>query len=239
MAEHDGPDAPETLHAPAPSNVRGCCATVMNSSSNVALPCSPGSVFGLPWSRIFPCETNSTRSAHVLDLVHVVRSPQHAARALRNVGPDPAADVARHRRVERGGRFVQQQQVRAIEHRFGESRAGLFARGQHAGLHVAKGFQIKLFQQLFDSFGQIVHSVDKSEDAQVLGDGEISWQRRIDGREIRAFQSLGTMGGEIHPFDADAARTRLNDAENHVDGRGLSRAIGTQQTDDLIASDLE
>ena len=44
------------------SSESGSRATAMNSSSSVLLPCSPGSVFGLPSSSTRPCERNSTRS---------------------------------------------------------------------------------------------------------------------------------------------------------------------------------
>jgi len=107
MTEHDGPNASEHLHDPAPSSVRGCCATVMNSSSNVALPLLARQRFRIALEQDLPVRDEQHPVAHVLDLVHVVRGPQHAARALRDVGPDPAADVMRHRRIERGGRFVQ------------------------------------------------------------------------------------------------------------------------------------
>src|SRR4051794_13201657 len=91
--------------------------------------------------------------ANLLNLVHVVRGPQHAACALRGEAADFSADVARRRRVERCRGFVQEQEARAIEQRFGKTYARLFARREHAALDVSKSIEIELFEQYFDAFG--------------------------------------------------------------------------------------
>ena len=68
------------------------------------------------------------------DLDHVVARPQDAAMAAFDQARDAGADVARGGRVDRGGRLVEQQQPRLVEHRLGEGQARLLARGQHARL---------------------------------------------------------------------------------------------------------
>src|SRR3546814_13259208 len=68
------------VHVGAPaSNASGSRATLMNSSSSDATPCSAGSRRGSPCSNTRPCETNSTRSQTASTsymLCEVQRMPQ-------------------------------------------------------------------------------------------------------------------------------------------------------------------
>ena len=85
-----------------------------------------------------------------LHLVHVVARPQHAAVAVVDEVRDAGADVARVRRVDRGGRLVEQQQPRAVEHGLGEREPGLLAGRQHARLACAGNAEIEDVEQLLD-----------------------------------------------------------------------------------------
>ncbi|HEX8118035.1 MAG TPA: hypothetical protein VF521_12250, partial [Pyrinomonadaceae bacterium] len=121
--------------------------------------------------------------ADLLDLVHVVRSPEHAALPARGEAAHARARLLRRGGVERRGRLVEQQQVGPVEHCLGERHARLLARGEHAALRVAEGQQVELFEQLLDPVRQARDAVEHAEDAQVLRDGEVAGQRRVDGRE--------------------------------------------------------
>ena len=178
--------------------------------------------------------------AHLLDLDHVVRGPQHAAAppGRRTRGSWRGCPRARGG-IERGGRLVEQQQVRLVEHRLGQTDARLLAGGEHAALGVAKPFEVELLEHLVDALREFLHAVEQAEEAQILVHGQIAGQRRVDGGEVRPLQSLAAVPGDVQALDLDRSRRRLENAEDHVDGRGLARPVGSQQPDDLVAADLE
>ena len=151
-----------------------------------------GSVFGSPCSRILPRERNSTRSqtastSYMLWLVH--STPQWPAST--SVG-DAGADVAGGGGVDRGGRLVEQQQPRAVEHRLGQRQPGLLAGRQHA--RPWSGGSASRSNCSSSSSIRAVRSLDRvdhAEDAQVLLDGQIAGQRRVDGGEVGARPARG------------------------------------------------
>ncbi len=164
----------------------------MNSSSSVALPCSRGSVRGLPSSRIFPCERNSTRSHTSSHLVHVVRGPEHAARAWVSEVADSRADLPRRRGIERGGGLVEQQQLRRFS--MALARATRVCSPEDSTPHfVSRNLtRSNCVQQLLDAGRECLHAVDEAEDTQVLLHGQVAGQRRVDGGEVGALQRLGS-----------------------------------------------
>ena len=122
-----------------------------------------------------------------LDLVHVVAGPQHAAVAAVDEAGDAGADVAGGRGIDRGGRLVEQQQPRPVQHRLGEREPGLLARRQHAGLGPAEAGEVVGRRAAPRSApSRSLDLVDHAEHAQVLLDGEVAGQRRVDGGEIGA-----------------------------------------------------
>src|SRR5512135_2501391 len=135
--------------------------------------------------------------AHLLNLDHVVRGPQHtypvAARELANL----RADLARLRGIERGGGLVEQQQVWTVEHRLGQRRARLLPGGEDAALHVAECPELELIEQRLDTRRAVLDVVDQGEEAQVLVHGEIAGQGRVDRREVGASERLCTLRRDV------------------------------------------
>src|SRR5262249_23066793 len=99
--------------------------------------------------------------------------------------------------------------------------------------------QIELGHQGLDPASQVGDVVDQPEEAQILCNGEVAGQSRIDRREVRARERLGTALRDIDAADSYGAACRGQNSENHVDSRGLARAVGTQEPDDLFALDVE
>ena len=89
--------------------------------------------------------------ADLRDFIHVVRRPEHTASAPGREVADVCANLLSGSGIERGGGFVEQQKLRAVEHRFGEADPGLFAGGEDAAVGVAETVQIELVEQLFDA----------------------------------------------------------------------------------------
>ena len=152
---------------------------------------SRGSVFGSPSSTILPCERNSTRSqtastSYMLWLVH--STPQCP---LSTNSAIPARMSRAVDGIDRGGRLVEQQQARAVQHRLGEAEPRLLARRQHARLGLAEAGEVEGREQRSIRSAQVAHGVDHAEDAQVLLDGQIAGQRRVDGGEVGARRAPG------------------------------------------------
>src|SRR5262249_45368224 len=70
--------------------------------------------------------------------------------------------------IERGGRLVEQQNVRAVDERLGERHAGLLAGRQFAGGPIEQIDEIELGRDLFDPLVELRDRVDHAEHLQVL-----------------------------------------------------------------------
>ena len=129
--------------------------------------------------------------------------------------------------------------MRPVQHGFGEADAGLLSGGQHAAFHVAETDQVEARKRLLDAPAETLHAVNEAENAEVLRHSQVAGKLRVDGREVGALERLGSGEGQVDAFDENGARAGLEDAENHVDGGSLPRAVGTQQPDDLITGHVE
>ncbi len=95
-------------------------------------------------------------------------------------------------------------------------------------------------EQRLDARRQPAHAVDQAEHAQVLRDGEVPRQGRVDRGKVGA---LPAPGGGATP--GRALRCAIDPAvgsqhaQDHVDGRRLAGAVGAEQADDLARRDLE
>jgi len=82
-----------------------------------------------------------------------VRGPQDAAVGLGGQRADPFANDLGRRGVERRGRLIEQQQLRAVQQRLGQTDPRLLAGGERAELGIAQLLQIKLLEQRLDAPG--------------------------------------------------------------------------------------
>ncbi|KTW14551.1 hypothetical protein SA9_12380, partial [Staphylococcus warneri] len=78
--------------------------------------------------------------------------------------PHPIGSV----RVERGGRLVEQQQVRLVDQGLRQRDAGLLPGRELAVGAVQKFFEIEINGELVDPLAQLLHGVEAAEDGQVL-----------------------------------------------------------------------
>jgi hypothetical protein len=123
---------------------------------------------------------------------HVVGGPENAnARTLGELA-NGGAYLAGSGGIKGRGGLIEQEETRFIQHRFGESHAGLFAGGKNTALGAAEAEEIELLQNGLNAFGQVRDSIEHAKDAQVLRDGEVTGQWRVDGGEVRAAQRLAS-----------------------------------------------
>ena len=120
----------------------------MNSSSSESLAVLARQRLRIALEQDLAARQEQHAVADLLDFVHVVRGPEDAARRrLSAKARMRGADVARRRRIERGGGLVEQQQRGLVEHRLGERHARLLAGREHAALGVAEAPQVELLDQ--------------------------------------------------------------------------------------------
>jgi hypothetical protein len=67
--------------------------------------------------------------------------------------------------------------------------------------------EVELGEQRLDPRAQAPDAVEEAEDAEVLGDGEVPRERRVDGGEVGALQRLAALRGEVEPVDADVGES--------------------------------
>src|SRR5215471_19309801 len=131
-------------------------------------PVLPRQSLGVTFQENFSMGQEEHAVANLLDLIHVMRGPEYAAFTLRGKPADLAPNIPRCGWIERCRGFIEEQKLRIIEQRFRQAHACLFSRGEHAAFHVSKPVEVKLLEQDFDAFRKALHSVEKTEDAQVL-----------------------------------------------------------------------
>ncbi len=210
----------------------------MKRSSSVAEPCSRGRSARISLEQHLAARQQQHPIAHRLDLIHIVGSPQDAAVVLGGEALDLGADQLRRGRIQgRGGLIEQQQQLRPVEQRLRQRRAGLLAGGQQSALGVTQVGEVEFPQQLFDAGAQAVDAVQQAEESQILRHRQIAGQRRVNGGEVGARQGPRPLCGDVDAVDLDAARGGGEHAQHHVDGGGLAGAVGAQETDDFSAPD--
>ena len=117
--------------------------------------------------------------------------------------PDPLAYVVRGGRIERSRRLVQQQQRRLVQQRLCELDARLLARRQRAAFHAPEPRQVERLEQCLNPALQLSDAVEQSEDAEVLFDGQIAGQWRVDSGEVRAREGPLPLGSDVVPLNRD------------------------------------
>ena len=142
------------------------------------------------------------------------------------LSPDPVGGVG----VERGGRLVEQQQLRRIEQRLGEPDARLLPRRQLAGGAVE---QLRISRR--SSARKAMRSVcigdtiETGIDGQVLPHGEPHRQVDIGALEIDPLRDLVAVPAHIGAEHPHLARGRHHEPEQHGDRRRLAGAVAAEQ----------
>ena len=83
------------------------------------------------------------------------------------------------------------------------------------------------------------HAVEHAEDAEVLHDGEIAGQRRVDSGEVGAAEGLAAAFGQVATVDDDGSGCGLEYAQDHIDGGGFACAVRAEEAENFVRADLE
>src|SRR6266508_4660142 len=183
---------------------------------------------------------HEAQAVALLRFLEVVRGDQDGRAPVRELvdhGPEsPAGDG-----IDARGRLVEEENTRLVHHRRPEGHALLPAAGQAAGdlaaavLEAGEGEDPSL--PLFAALGR--HAVDAGEEVQVLDDGEVVVQGELLGHVADPLPHALRAKPAAFAGQLDVPGGRLEEAAEHLDGRGLAGAVGAEETIDLTVAHLE
>ncbi|MOA22061.1 hypothetical protein D3C78_1425910 [compost metagenome] len=118
-------------------------------------------------------------------------------------------------------------------------KPGELPRGELLGLAVGEILEI---EQLYDGLDPGLEwrdPVELAEDQKVLADAQGVRQGDVGAREVGSLEDRLALAREVHAEDADRAGRGRDQAQEHLDGRGLAGSVGSQEAQDLAAGDRE
>ena len=142
--------------------------------------------------------------------------------------------------VEIAERLVEQQDLRADDQRAGQRHALLLAARELARKARGEGGQPHQLQRLGDALGALGrrHALHLEPERHVLGHRHVREERVA--LEHDAEPALGRLHRQkIAALQPDRARRRLDEAGDHLQGRGLAAARRAQQRHELALLDAE
>ena len=149
--------------------------------------------------------------------------------------PHPVGGIG----IERGGRLVEQQQLRLVDQRLRQRHAGLLPGRELAVGAVEEIVEIEIGGELRDAFAQILDRIEPAEDGEVLPHREPHRHVDIGAFEIHPAEHLGALLRHRMAEHLDAARGRQHQPHDHGDRRGLAGAVAAEQAGDAAARDAE
>src|ERR1039458_6215668 len=165
----------------------------------------------------------------ILGLVHVVGGEQDGLAQLAHAAHD-LPRVAPCRRVEAGGRLVEEQQLRVSDQREGEIETALLPAGELLDPDARLLLQA---DQLDDVVSRKRLRVVAAVEVDHLAHREVGLDGALLQDHADPPAEAATGGGGIGAENLDPPRVPVTVALEDLDDRGLARAIGTEQAKDL------
>jgi hypothetical protein len=176
-----------------------------------------------------------------LGLVHVVRGHEDrdllALLQLGDVAPDRAARL----RVQADGGLVEEEHARRVQEAARDLQASAHAAREGHHRRAAALPQPDHLEHLAHPAGDErgVDAVELGVQAQVLLGGEVAVERRVLEDEADVAPDVVALAHDVVAGDARAARRRLGQRAQHVDGGRLPGAVGPEEAEDLPGRHLE
>src|SRR5438093_2740063 len=174
-----------------------------------------------------------------LRLVHVMGGDDDGG-ALRGEPADDAPEQAPRGRVHARGRLVEEQDARVVKRGAPEAEALLLAAREHGDDPAGDLLELHPLERPSHAGGELaLQPVDPAVEAQVLLDREVAIEP--EGLRHVADDGLDPLGlaGDVDPADRGRPLGRREQAAQHADGRGLARAVGAEDAEDLAGGDVE
>ena len=170
--------------------------------------------------------------AQPLDLLHVVGRIEDRRPALADL-PQPLADALGAVRIEARRRLIQKQHLGIVEERLHQPEPCRLAGGQTSGRPAAQRREPEPVQQLGDALAGPADAVQAREHCEVLVHGQVSREGHKRRREVDPRQDPLPLRRHREPQHLHPAGRRQQEPEQHRERRGLPRAVGAQEPDDL------
>ena len=163
-----------------------------------------------------------------LGFVHVVGGNQRREAVGRHV-VDEVPELASRLDVDAGGRLVEQQQARLVEHAGGEREALFPAARQLAGELAAPILELHALDDRLDRSPAVLHLEDAGDEIEILEDREVVVQ-------TEALRHIADFAADFVRLANDVVADALSGAgvgdeqpAQHADGRRLAAAVGARE----------
>ena len=175
--------------------------------------------------------------ANAQGLADVVVGNQHSDAAVLQVAHD-ALDLADRNRVDAGERFVEQHQARLGGQRAGDLDAAALAAGQARADLVGDVVDLQFVEQVGQlalAAGLVEVGAQLQHQPHVVGDAELAEHRRLLRQVADAVLGarVHRFGGDVLAVEDDLAGIGRDQADDHVEARGLAGAVRAEQADDF------
>ena len=171
-------------------------------------------------------------------LVHVVGGHQHG-HAVGGHLVDHVPELAPRLGIDAGGRFVEQQQARPMQHAGGQRHALLPAARQLLRQLIGAIGQADAFQHLGNGTPAVADLVEPRDELQVLGNRQVA----IEAEALRHVADLQPdarrVAQQVHAETGAAAAIRAQQAAQHADRGGLAAAVAAEEAADLAFRHLQ
>ena len=173
-------------------------------------------------------------------LAHVMVGDQHADAAVLEMA-DQVADFAHRDRVDAGQRLVEQDVAGLGGQRPGDLHPAPLAAGQRQRGRAAEMADAEFGQQFVEHLvapvGVGLDHLQRRHDVlfDIQAAEHAGFLRQVADAEAGA--AVHRQQGDVVPVQADRAGVRADQADDHVEGRGLAGAVRAEQPDRLAAPD--
>src|SRR5580704_15830803 len=178
--------------------------------------------------------------AHTLHPLEQMRGQQHR-HALGLEVSDDAEELRGGVRIEARGRLVEDSDLRALHQNLGKAETLPHAARKGGDALIGKFGKPDLLDRVGDAL--LALGEPKADQAggvaQVIGGGEVIIEADRVGQIADAAFDRKRLARRIEAEHADFAAGDFRQAEQHQDGRRLTRAVGTEETENLTAPDGE
>jgi hypothetical protein len=141
------------------------------------------------------------------------------------IAPDHVGGV----RIERGGRLIEQQQLGPVDQGLRQQHPGLLPGRQPAGRAIEEGREIEVGGERLQTRRGFIDAVELGVDPEVLADRQPRRQVHVGRGEVDPAEHAVAVPEHVLAQHRDPAGARLQQPQQHRDGRGLAGAVGAEQ----------
>ncbi len=148
-------------------------------------------------------------------------------------------EIAPRRRIDSCRGFIEQQQLRIVEHAGRQGQPLFPASRKRPGELIGPRGQAKPVEGLLHHFPAFGHAVHPRHKIQVFADREVLPEGEFLGHVADAALDLSAFAQDIVAKTASTSRIRGEQSAHHANRRGFSAAVGAKEPEDLAPLHLQ